>query len=84
MYVYKYVYIQMHRCQFCDYEAKYTTTLKSHINSVHKGIIYRCDFPGCTKEMNRKGNLDVHKYNSHGIPRPHHINPPKKIIIENI
>ena len=75
---------KMHRCQFCDYEAKYTTTLKSHINSVHKGIIYRCDFPGCTKEMNRKGNLDVHKYNSHGIPMPHHINPPKKIIIENI
>ena len=75
---------KMHRCQFCDYEAKYTTTLKSHINSVHKGIIYRCDFPGCTKEMNRKGNLDVHKYNSHGIPMPHHINPPKKMIIENI
>ena len=75
---------KMHRCQFCDYEAKYTTTLKSHINSVHKGIIYRCDFPGCTKEMNRKGNLDVHKYNSHGIPMPHHINPPKKLIIENI
>ena len=75
---------KMHRCQFCDYEAKYTTTLKSHINSVHKGIIYRCDFPGCMKEMNRKGNLDVHKYNSHGIPMPHHINPPKKMIIENI
>ena len=76
--------IKIHRCTFCDYEANYKETLKLHIDTIHKGIMFRCDFPGCTKEMNRKGNLDVHKYNSHGIPRPHHINPPKKIIIENI
>ena len=75
---------KMLKCKFCDYEAKYENSLKIHIDSVHKGIIYRCDFPGCTKEMNRKGNLDVHKYNSHGIPMPHHINPPKKLIIESI
>ena len=45
--------------------------------------MYHCDYPGCTKQMNRKGNLDQHKKTAHGIARIREANPQKKIIIKN-
>ena len=62
--------IKEFKCDQCDFECAYRNNFIEHKNSVHKGIMYRCDYPGCTKEMNRKGNLDVHKKTAHGISRP--------------
>ena len=70
------------KCDLCDFEAAYHNTLREHILTIHEGVMYRCDYPGCTKEMNRKGNLDAHKKSAHGILRINERNPPKKILLD--
>ena len=68
------------KCDQCDWTGSYKPALKDHIDTVHKGVMYKCDYPGCTKEMNRKRNLDQHKKTAHGILKPFERKPPKIIL----
>ena len=42
----------------CDYKATEKSNLKTHIDSVHNGVIYKC--PLCDYQATRKGALKVH------------------------
>ena len=58
------------KCELCDW----TTTksnphnLKKHMQAIHLGIMYDCDYPGCTKSFNRKIGLKCHKRDVHKLP----------------
>ena len=54
----------------CDWTTNSKTGLKQHIESIHEGIMYNCDQPGCAKSYNLEQNLDAHKWTSHKIPLP--------------
>ena len=71
------------KCDLCDFESGHWETIRQHKQTIHEGIMYHCDYPGCSKQMNRKGNLDQHKKTAHGIARIREANPQKKIIIKN-
>ena len=58
------------KCDLCDFAAKTHSHLSVHKKSIHEGIVYHCDYPGCLKSYNRKENLNCHKKTAHKIPRP--------------
>ena len=58
------------KCEQCEYTTNYPHSLKKHMEAIHLGIMYDCDYPGCTKSYNKKGNLDAHKSRVHKIPTP--------------
>ena len=62
------------QCPHCDYKNARKAVLKRHIAGKHEGFLVTCDYPGCSKSYDRKGNLDAHKKKVHGIARP---NDPK-------
>ena len=57
-------------CDQCDYKCGRQATLTYHKNAIHSGQMFDCDYPGCTKSYNAKGNLDAHRFRVHKIPRP--------------
>ena len=58
------------KCDVCDWSTNSKTCLKTHKQSIHEGIMYNCNQPGCAKSYNLKRNLDAHKWTSHKIPLP--------------
>ena len=58
------------KCEQCEYTTNYPHSLKIHIESIHLGIMYDCDYPGCTKSYNKKVNLYAHRSRVHKIPTP--------------
>ena len=58
------------KCEQCDWTTNFPPHLKLHIESVHLGIMYDCDYPGCTKSFNKKWNLNIHKSTVHNLPKP--------------
>ena len=58
------------KCDKCDYATADKKNLNAHKKSIHEGVLYHCDFLGCTKSYNLKGNLDAHKMRVHKISRP--------------
>ena len=55
--------------------------MREHVETIHENVMYHCEVPGCSKQMNRKANIDKHMKTAHGIPLPNERNPPKKKII---
>ena len=47
------------QCEFCDYKAKVKSTLKGHIDQIHKKRRYKCD--ECDYSHSRKYGISVHK-----------------------
>ena len=66
------------KCDQCDFDAAYKNTLIEHVATVHEGVMYECEIPGCGKQMNRKANINKHMKTAHGIPLPHERIMPKK------
>ena len=62
--------IQKLKCDKCEFSCHRKTLLKQHKESIHDGIMYDCNQPGCAKSYNLKRNLDAHKWTSHKIPLP--------------
>ena len=58
------------KCDKCDFASASKDKLKVHITSIHDGVMYSCDYVGCTKSYNLKGNLDAHRFRVHKIARP--------------
>ena len=58
------------KCEKCDFTTNRPGHLKTHKESIHEGIMYDCDHPGCVKSYNLKRNLDAHRWTSHKIPKP--------------
>ena len=58
------------KCEKCDFASACKNKLKLHITSIHDGVMYSCDYVGCTKSYNLKGNLDAHRFRVHKIARP--------------
>ena len=58
------------KCDQCDFATNYKTALAEHKAAQHLGVMFDCDFPGCSKSYNLKGNLDAHRWRVHKIPRP--------------
>ena len=58
------------KCDECDFATITKNKLDVHKRSVHDGVLYYCDYPGCTKSYNLKGNLDAHRLRVHKISRP--------------
>jgi len=58
------------KCEKCDFTTNRPGHLKNHKESIHEGIMYDCDHPGCVKSYNLKRNLDAHRWTSHKIPKP--------------
>lgn len=59
-----------YECKQCDYKCADSMRLKKHIESIHQNIMYDCDYLGCTKSYNDRGNLYAHRWRVHKIPRP--------------
>ena len=59
------------KCDQCDYSTNYSSSLSEHIQAAHQGVMFDCDYPGCTKSYNAKGNLYAHRWRVHKIPRPY-------------
>jgi len=62
--------VRSFKCELCDYAGTSKIRLRYHIEGTHKGIMYDCDYPGCSKSYNFKGNLYAHRFRVHKIPRP--------------
>ena len=58
------------KCDQCDASYVFSKALVDHKKTQHSGIMYSCDYPGCTKSYNAKGNLDAHRKRVHKIARP--------------
>ena len=58
------------KCDLCDFACTNMSKLNIHKKSIHEGILYYCDYSGCTKSYNLKGNLDAHRFRVHKISRP--------------
>ena len=58
------------KCDECDYATADKDKLRSHKKAIHEGVLYHCDYPSCSKNYNKKGNLDAHKFRVHKIPTP--------------
>ena len=58
------------KCDQCDFATARRGQLRVHIKSIHDGLLFSCDYPGCSKSYNLKGNLDAHKQRVHKIKRP--------------
>ena len=72
-----------YKCNQCDYECAWPATMREHKETIHENIMFKCEISGCTKQMNRKANINKHMKTAHGIPLPNERNPPKKKIIMN-
>ena len=46
------------------------TQPKEHKESIHSGVLYPWDYPGCSKSYSLKGNLYAHRFRVHRISRP--------------
>ena len=57
------------KCDLCDYATARKSHLKEHIMSIHDGVTFTCEFPGCNKSYNLKGSLALHRERIHNIPR---------------
>ena len=62
--------IKNYKCDQCDASYEFSLALMNHKRTQHSGIMYSCDYPGCTKSYNAKGNLDAHRKRVHKIARP--------------
>ena len=58
------------KCDQCDYASNFASAISEHIKAKHLGILFDCDYPGCSKSYDKKGNLDAHRWRVHKIPRP--------------
>ena len=58
------------KCDKCDASYEFSSALSDHKKTQHSGIMYSCDYPGCDKSYNAKGNLDAHRKRVHKIARP--------------
>ena len=52
-------------CQSCDFKAQLKDGLKFHIESVHLGIRYQCNFEGCSHSSLLKSSLRIHRAKKH-------------------
>ena len=52
-------------CQSCDFKAPLKDGLKFHIESVHLGIRYQCNFEGCSYSSVLKTSLRIHRAREH-------------------
>ena len=66
------------KCDQCDYASNFSSAITEHIKAKHLGILFDCDYPGCDKSYDKKGNLDAHRWRVHKIPRPTY-----KLILQN-
>lgn len=58
------------KCDHCDYASARKSALTSHVEIIHKGVTFECDYPGCSKSYGLRGNLYAHRFRVHKIPRP--------------
>ena len=68
------------KCDKCEFDTAYRTVLKEHKETVHDGVMYYCEVPGCGKQMNRIANINKHMKTAHGIPLPNERKSPKVYI----
>ena len=52
-------------CDQCDYKAKRSDNLLTHIKSIHEGVKYPCD--QCEYKATMKGHLLRHKKSKHEV-----------------
>ena len=52
-------------CQTCDFKAPLKDGLKFHIESVHLGIRYQCNFQDCSHSSVLKTSLRIHRAREH-------------------
>ena len=57
--------IKNYKCDQCDFKAARPQHLKTHVEAMHLGIMYTCDYDNCGKSFNLKRNLDAHKKTVH-------------------
>ena len=50
-------------CKSCDKKFAHPNSLKTHIKTIHEGIIFKCD--SCEKSYSLKQSLKIHKESVH-------------------
>ena len=68
------------KCDLCDFATSRKSYINVHKRSVHEGIVFHCEFPGCNKSYRYRGRVYEHRLQAHGIPRPTQ-NRPKKVVM---
>ena len=57
------------KCEECEYVAKRSSNLSTHVRSVHEGVVYHCE--KCRYHSKSKHNLAIHIQSKHdGIMFP--------------
>ena len=55
-------------CNRCDFQAKGTSDLNKHIQAIHEGIKFECEYKGCNYRISRRSTLNYHvKFKHEGI-----------------
>ena len=55
--------VVLYLCDQCTYKAKYKSTLRKHMESIHEGLCYSCDH--CGFRSTRKSSLARHVKSEH-------------------
>ena len=50
-------------CDFCEFKTSSTNVLKTHKNTTHGELSFRCDL--CTFQVRRTGELEKHNFSNH-------------------
>ena len=58
------------KCDECEFARVTKGKLKETKELIDSGVFYPCDYPGCLKSDNLKGNLYTHRFRVHKISRP--------------
>ena len=55
-------------CNKCDFQAKGTSDLNKHIQAIHEGIKFECEYKGCNYRISRRSMLNYHvRFKHEGI-----------------
>ena len=58
-------------CNKCDFQAGGTSDLNKHIQSIHEGIKFECQYEGCNYKSTRKATVNYHvRFKHEGIYYP--------------
>jgi uncharacterized Zn-finger protein len=57
--------IREYTCKICGASYFKPLVLRYHIQSIHLGISFKCEAPGCKSEFKRKESLKRHVINTH-------------------